>query len=603
MLSVWIQERSFDSLYAALGVQALALALCTLPTTAALGAWLPLLARRMPAAGGPSGAQALSGDSAREVERNPEGASPPGRAPAATPSAAALLYACNCLGAAVGAISAVAMAIPMAGTTSTLCLCAIGLLLLGSSLGPTPAQRRWLWLALPMACAAGWWLRDFPEPQRMLSASTPVGHQLYRYEDVLTLNHVTESADGQRTLLTDLQHMDASTDAAAVQIQADQARLPLLLHRDPHSILFLGLGTGISASGSLVYPQLERTAVELSPGAIAAARTWFAPANGHVLQSLQVQTDDARHYLMAQTRRFDVIVGDLFHPDLAGMGNLLSVQQFERARAHLNPDGVFAQWLALNQFDRQSLRTVLRGFRQVFPNAVMFFDGMHLALIGSPTSQAYGANVAAHVSGLSEQQIDAQTGGEGPWTWLGRYCGPVDGGVGAVQSETHPVIEYRLPHLRYLDQAPLPELLLEMLRQRPALAAAQAQLAIAPTDQVAFANAYLGAQLAMQSDLAALDGDVVLAALRTRLAFEANPRDHWVASALADELFDKATAEHRLADRATLERILRVFPEHLESLRALWHLDQGSSATAAHDDLERLRALVPLDREVAAATS
>ena len=64
------------------------------------------------------------------------------------------------------------------------------------------------------------------------------------------MTHVIQQQDGQRVLLSDLQRMDASSDPSAVEIQMDQARLALLLHPAPHSVLFLGLGTGISMAGS-----------------------------------------------------------------------------------------------------------------------------------------------------------------------------------------------------------------------------------------------------------------------------------------------------------------------------------------------------------------
>ena len=570
-LSAWVQAQSFRSLASALAWQALALALFTLPTTAALGAWLPVLARRLH-----------------------EQAIPPRRA--------AVLYGANCLGAAAGAVGVVAVGIPRLGTMATICLAAFALLVLGVGLG-TAASRRWLLLALAPAAAAAWLLREFPEPQRMLPASAQLGAERYRYEDALTLNDVVQSPGGQRTLLTDLQHMDASSEPAAVQIQSDQARLPLLLHRDPRSILFLGLGTGISAAGSLPYPDLQRVAVEISPGAIEAARNWFAPVNGGVAASMRLEQDDARHYLASHAQRYDVVVGDLFHPDLAGMAPLLSVEQFRRARSHLNPGGIFAQWLALNQFDSESLHTVLRGFRQVFPDGALFLDGMHLALVGSDAPQSFGANVAAHLARWPAERIEAQTGGEGPWTWLARYCGGIGGGVGPAQSETRPLIEYRLPQLRYEQQAPLAGLLRELLRQRPTVEAAAAQLGIPQERRTAYGDAYLGAELVMQSWIADLDGEPARSRERTRLAFEVNPREHWVASALADELYEAAARDGRLQDRPTLEHILQVFPAHVEALRALWHLDRDAGSATARSDLQRLRALAPLDREIAAATA
>jgi len=359
------------------------------------------------------------------------------------------------------------------------------------------------------------------------------------------------------------------------------------------------LGTGISASGSLGYPELERTAVELSPGAIAAARSWFTPVNRDVVRNMRVVHDDARHFLAASGQKYDVIVGDLFHPDLAGMSNLLSVEQFRRARNHLASGGIFAQWIALNQFDRESLNTVLRSFQQVFPDAQIFLDGMHLAMVGSPTPLLSGRAVARNLAGRTAEQIDELTGKEGAATWLGRYWGPIAAGVGPVQSETRPVIEFRLPHLRYQEQAPLLEILQMLLRRRPDVATASEQLGIEPGEQQSFASGYVASELAVQSWLAFMASDTTRARQITRLAFETNPQDHWIASALADELFEAAAQDHALDERRTLERILRIDPDHVETLRALWRLDRNGRQPTAAAALQRLCQVAPLDAEVA----
>ena len=568
----WLQGQVFTSLAAALAWQALVLAPFVLPATAALGAWLPLLATR-PAAN--AGAPA--------ADRQP-----------ATHYAAAL-YAANCGGAALGAILAVLVGLPLLGTTASLALCAVALLLLGLVLAPQGRVRRTLLLALLPALAGAWLLHGFAPPQRMLRTLGPDTRELYRYEDALSLNHVIGLPDGQRVLLNDLQHMDAASDPASVRIQADQARLPLLLRPDARSILFLGLGTGISASGALPFPMVERTAVEVSPGAIASASTWFAPVNGGVMQGMHVVHDDVRHYLMAQTRQYDVIVGDLFHPDLAGMGSLLSVEQFTRVRSRLAPDGVFVQWLALNQFDRRALRTVLRSFAQVFPQAQIYLDGLHLALVGCPQGLAPSPLLQQALDRLTPAQARAATGGEDLASWLGRYWGPIAAGVGPVEQENAPVIEFALPGLRYREQEPLAEILQELLRQRPDVASAAAALGVSAAQTTDFANAYLASELSVQSWTAALAGDSGQAEQRMRLAYEANPRDHWVASAVADTLYARAAQAHELGDPQVVARILRVFPEHLESLRL--QLAQAPPGGSAQGVAARaaLRAVAPLD--------
>jgi spermidine synthase len=404
-------------------------------------------------------------------------------------------------------------------------------------------------------------------------------------------------------LLEDLQRVDASSDPTAVVVQMNQARLPLLLHPEPRRVLFLGLGTGISAAGSLPFPALERSAVELSQGAINAARGEFRPVNGGITDHLRLVRDDARHFLLSDTGAYDVIIGDLFHPDLVGRSSLLSRQQFLRTRDHLAPRGLFVQWLALNQFDLESLLTVLRTFRAAFPEGVLFVDGFRLALVGGRDAGVSSAALLDNLLRLDTQAQEQATGGEGPWTWLSRYWGAIPDTPGALQDEWAPVIEYRLPSARYNGDLDLAAILdwLRTLRPRPAQAAAE--LAIEPYDRQLFEDAYAATDLSYQRWLALLRGQPGADQQYLPLAYQANPRDRWVGFALADGvLAQRAAASRRgLDEQALFESVLKIRPDHPEALRGLWHLArERGDAQAAADYRERLRALSPLDAELKA---
>ena len=432
-----------------------------------------------------------------------------------------------------------------------------------------------------------------------VAGSYAAGRDLYRYEDAVNITHVVEQADGQRVLLTDLQRMDASSEPAAVELQKNQARLPLLLHPAPGSVLFLGLGTGISAAGSLPYPALERTAVELSRGAIVAARTWFAPVNHGISEGMTVVRDDVRRFLRVSGRSYDVIIGDVFHPDLAGRSALLSVQQFELARARLNRGGVFVQWLALNQFDLESLRIVFRTFRHVFPGGVLFMDGFRIALVGFegesvPTVRRSGVDPGA-------DPADDPTGGEGFWTWQGRYWGRIPASEGPLQDEWRPVIEYRLPHARYRAEPELVGLLEWLLTRRPAVEQAAAELGTPAEDFTALERAYIATDLGLRSWVAALRGADTESIRLIRYAYQANTRDRWVSYSLADDMYESLSQSSLAGDeqRRALITILAVRPDHSEALRALWRLERDAGdPSAAGSYLARLRAVSPLDREV-----
>jgi spermidine synthase len=561
-VSAWVEAQTFSTLGTALLSEAAILAALTLPVTLALGAWLPLLTARY----------------------------------GTHPQQGAVLYGANSVGAALGALIAGFVLIPALGTALTVALAALLLFVCGM----VWSFHRRAWFALPALLVMAWPLAGFPPVHAMLPGNYAASHDLYRYEDAVSITHVVEQDDGQRVLLTDLQRMDASSEPAAVELQKNQARLALLLHPAPQSVLFLGLGTGISAAGSLAYPDIERTAVELSQGSIVAAQDWFTPVNHGISGRMTIVRDDVRRYLRRSARRYDVIIGDVFHPDLAGRSALLSMQQFELARARLRPDGVFVQWLALNQFDLESLRIVLRTFREVYPQSALFMDGFRLALVGCEGERDLAAHLALAGARPGKAAGDV-TGGEGWWTWLGRYWGRIPATAGPLQDEWRPVIEFRLPHARYRSEPDLVVLLEWLLAQRPSVEAAARELGIGAEAFPALERAYIATDLGLRSWVGTLRGQEAEAIRLIRFAYQANPRDRWVSYSLADEMYASLTrpVPAEFDQRQGLLAILTVRPDHSDALRALWRLERAAgNEAAASSYLARLRDASPLDRDV-----
>lgn len=563
MASAWVEHSRFQSFFGAMYLQAMMVGLFTLPVTLALGAWLPLLADRY-------GSSDASG---------------------------VWLYGANCIGGGIGAVAACLVFIPLFGSVAMVAIAGLAIAALGLSWSKT----RWVWPAFVVMLLSAVSLRNMPQVHDLLPEVEANSQDLSIYEDAISLTHVVRHRDGQRILLSDLQRMDASTDPAAVEIQKDQARLALLLHPAPRSVLFLGLGTGISLAGSQPFPGLRRHAVELSQGSIQAAKTSFAQINGNIVDQTLVSRDDARHYLSTNLQRYDVIIGDLFHPDLAGMGSLLSIQQFQRAKTHLNPDGVFIQWLALNQFDTESLAVVLRSFKRVFPDAQLFMDGMHLALVGPREKMAAAATMRANLQRLTVEQQLAATGGEGMWTWLGRYWGPISDSAGPVQDEWLPYIEYNLPRARYDGNVNLATLMEWLLQRHPGVDSAMQQLAVDASDKGAFGRSYVATEMTVRAWVASIKGEAAKAGKLIWVAYQANPQDRWIANALADNMMQSMAQArgHGFSDREALQRILGIYPNHVGALRALWHMEQ-SAGNGREAELYRLRltTLSPLDGEV-----
>jgi spermidine synthase len=560
--SAWVERSQFTSFFGAISSQALLLAIFTLPVTLALGAWLPLLAGQL-------GGAEKSG---------------------------VWLYGANCLGGAAGAIIACLIIIPVTGSVAMIIIAGLAI----TALGFIWLKDRRVWVIFIVMLFAAWPLRNMPPVTELMPKIEANSKDLYRYEDAISISHVVQQQDGQRILLSDLQRMDASSDPSAVEIQKDQARLALLLHPAPHKILFLGLGTGISMAGSLPFPELDRTAVELSQGALIAAKKWFSPVNGNVLDQAQIKRDDARHFLNTTQQKYDVIVGDLFHPDIAGMGSLLSVQEFKRVKNRLSPNGIFVQWIALNQFDVESIKAVLRSFQSVYPEAQMFIDGMHLALVG-PEADFHGASVLLqNLQRLSIADQAKATGEEGAWTWLGRYWGPIAATSGTLQDEWVPYIEFKLPRARYEGSVNLITQLQWLLQQHPDPQSAIKILGISEDDKSKFGRAYVATELTTRAWIASMQGNSEKADKLIWLAYQANPQDRWIASALADSMLQSLgqARQRGLSEREALQKVLKIYPNFVNALRSMWHLEQSAGNI---QEAERYRltllAIAPLDHE------
>ena len=560
-LATWVEDTTWKSLSTYLIGQGFAMAMMTLPTTFVLGAWFPMLTRLELA--------------------EPE-----------------VLYGVNALGAVIGSLLAGFWLIPHGGTLMVLVTGASLLILCGLVLAR--AWTYWEWGALVVWVGFVYFILVQIKPVFWLPHDLAKATPVFRYEDAVVSTQVVEQPNGERILLTDLQRRDASSEPTAVFIQSNQGRLPLLLHPDPHSVLFEGLGTGISLLGTEGFPHLDITAVELSKGAIQASAGWFGLVNQPALSRAHIVEQDARRYFATHTEHFDVIVGDLFHPDLAGAGSMLSYQQWERAQAHLNKHGIFVQWIALNQFDLQDLRLVFRTFLNVFPDGQFFMDGMHLALVGGAgTPQNMASQYLSHLSLLTDNEKSIVSAGEGWYTWLGRYWGPVPPSFGELQDEWHPVLEFHLPWVKWSDQMSLVNTMNYLLSERPNVMMVQNDLNLPVGMQKEWRHDYQATSLLAQSWMSGMQGNEAKTERYQSAAMEENPHDRWAAYALSDRFLAKLTAivNHGVNPIPLLKHLIQLNPDQPDLWFALWKIQSQSHDPEAEQSRLKLLKYDPFNSQ------
>jgi spermidine synthase len=234
--------------------------------------------------------------------------------------------------------------------------------------------------------------------------------------------------------------------------QRRMGHIALLLHPDPKRVLFVGSASGETASSALAHPVDEIVLVEIVPEVQALAAVHFAEANRGVYTSprTRVVVEDGRNHVRASPERYDVIVADLFVPWCQGAGSMFSQEHFQAARDHLEPGGVFAQWLPLYQMDERQFEIIVATFLEVFPDAMLWRGDFRSEQPTAALVAIAGAPPSVEVVAAAGRRA-ARGGVEDPfivdpsvfWTlYLGPLSGASDLTSTPVNTDTWPIFEF-----------------------------------------------------------------------------------------------------------------------------------------------------------------
>ncbi|HEV7577920.1 MAG TPA: fused MFS/spermidine synthase [Caldimonas sp.] len=363
----------------------------------------------------------------------------------------------NTLGAAAAAPLFGSVLAPLLGAKATL------LIIASAYLALTPRAARWRPIILVPGAAA---LAMALLAPRLAFIDVPVdGHVVSYSEGVMASVSVVADDQGVARLRIDNRQQEGSSGTRLVD--GRQALLPMLLHPAPRRALFLGLGTGITASTAAEDEGAEVDAVELLPEVIEASRHFTRAFNGGMPNTrLRLVAADARRYVRVAAEHYDVIVADNFHPARGGSGSLYTVEHFRAVRDRLAEHGVFCQWLPLHQLDLATVRSIVRSFVDVYPDgwALLASNSLETPVLGLVARVDGGHFGVAALGrrlrdnrfprGLDEFGLDDELAVLGSFVAGPRALAAFAGDAPA-NTDDRPVVAYRAPRLTYApDSSP-----------------------------------------------------------------------------------------------------------------------------------------------------
>lgn len=150
--------------------------------------------------------------------------------------------------------------------------------------------------------------------------------------------------------------------------------LPLLYHPQARTAAIIGMGSGLTTHVLLDGTGLERVdTVEIEPAMIEAAQGFrprveapFSDPRSHF------HIDDAKTYFSANQSRYDIIVSEPSNPWVSGVAGLYTDEFYRRARTHLNPGGIFLQWIHVYEMDFNLVASVMKAIGRNFADYTLF---------------------------------------------------------------------------------------------------------------------------------------------------------------------------------------------------------------------------------------
>ena len=187
-------------------------------------------------------------------------------------------------------------------------------------------------------------------------------------------------------------HLEGGSDIASLRAFQLLGNLPFFYHaqtRRPLRVLVLAFGMGITLGQVSNHGVDSLTCVELVPEVLAAG-PYFADYNESVLskKNILVNIEDARNFLLATNRTFDIIIMDATHPTHGDSWMLYTYECYRDVKRRLAPGGVMAQWIPLHGMTPEAYFSVLRTAQAVFPHLSLWSspESGHSIIVGSPDS-------------------------------------------------------------------------------------------------------------------------------------------------------------------------------------------------------------------------
>jgi spermidine synthase len=391
------------------------------------------------------------------------------------------IYAANTLGAIAGVAFAIGVGLPWLGLEGLVAYGSgldilLGIVLLAAGAGGARAVG--FWAPALAACAAFVIITVASgiDPRRLASGvfrtgwpALPEDGRVIFHRDGRTASvNVVEWTDSWRVIMTNgkpdasINMGDLDDPAIDENTMILAAALPLAIKPGARTVANIGMGSGLTTHVLLGWPALEYVdTVEIEPAMVEGARL-FLPrvARAYSDPRSRIHYEDAKSFFAARGQRYEVIISEPSNPWVSGVASLFSREFYRDIQRHLEPQGLFVQWLQLYEINEDLVVSVLKALDAEFSDFALYASNdTNLLIVASPSGSSIGwprdgvfqvKELAASLAHIGIRDLaDLQVRYLGDKRLYGPYLRrhPVQ-----MNSDYYPILEQNAPRARYLDQ-------------------------------------------------------------------------------------------------------------------------------------------------------
>ena len=287
----------------------------------------------------------------------------------------ARLYAINTVGAVVGANLAAWILLPWIGPAATAAVAAVFLVIAAMQQIGSWRNRATL-VCLFAAFLGAIHLTARRDAHEVIGASRAIAGPV----ETLALRHGPDATisvvgfEGGKALLINGFFTTAEVADPRSHYLDAIGRIPMLLHPEPRRALVICFGTGQTAHAVRDEGPQSLDLADLNAAVFDMAVHF--EANHNVLADPRVATHvmDGRAWLRRTTTRYEVVTLEPMPPFFSGSNSLYSREFYTLVHDQLEPGGILAQWFPLHLMSPDQAKSVAATFREVFPEAILWFD-------------------------------------------------------------------------------------------------------------------------------------------------------------------------------------------------------------------------------------